>query len=170
MSFKSFDLSSKIKESEDELGIKLNQQGIIKINPSMIANWEYRDRNETELGDIQHLSNSIKVNGQAQPIIVTHITNDFKAKNENGNEKYVVIAGYRRWLACKNLNIDVECLIKDISISEAIGILLAENEKENVSDYSKGGLYHKERAQNNFLFFMAKYLPISVSYGHSPLP
>ena len=141
MNYKSFDLSSKIKESENELGLKINNNGIIKIRPSLIANWEYRDRRESEIGNIEHLSNSIRVNGQAQPIIITKISDTFKPKEQKNNEKYIVIAGYRRWLACKSMDIDIECIEKNISINEAIGILLAENEKENVSDYSKGILY-----------------------------
>jgi len=142
MSFKNFNLSEKIAESENELGVKINTSDISSLDPLEITNWEYRDRNDNELGDISHLANSISTNGQAQPIIVTLINDVFKAK-ESTDAKYVVIAGYRRWLACKSINLHVESIVKKLSFQEAIGYLLAENQKQDVSDSSKGQLYSK---------------------------
>ena len=41
------------------------------IDTNKIDNWEYRDRKEFELGNIEELAYSIKNNGQAQPIVIT---------------------------------------------------------------------------------------------------
>ena len=142
--FKSFDLSSKIIESEKELGIKLSSNdNIIRIDPSDISNWEYRDRSNFELGNIEELSESIRNNGQAQPIVIVKKNNIFKPDLYDSDSQYIVIAGYRRWKACKLLNIEIECILKDYTFEQAIGILISENEKEDVSDYSKGILYSK---------------------------
>lgn len=110
------------------------------VETNQIDNWEYRDRKEFEIGNIEELAYSIKNNGQAQPIIITNQNDVFKAKS-NKEAKYVVIAGYRRWLACKSINIKVEAIIKEFSFNDAIACVVDENRKESVSDYSKGIFY-----------------------------
>ncbi|WP_116964200.1 ParB/RepB/Spo0J family partition protein [Fastidiosibacter lacustris] len=110
------------------------------IETSQIDNWEYRDRKEFELGNIEELAYSIKNNGQAQPIVITNQNDVFKAQS-NKEAKYVVIAGYRRWLACKSINIKVEAIVKEFSFRDAIACVVDENRKESVSDYSKGIFY-----------------------------
>lgn len=110
------------------------------IDTNKIDNWEYRDRKEFELGNIEELAYSIKNNGQAQPIVITSQNDVFKAQS-NKEAKYVVIAGYRRWLACKSINIKVEAVIKEFSFNDAIACVVDENRKESVSDYSKGIFY-----------------------------
>ena len=133
------DSQSLIKSSMSSLGISSN---ILSINPNKIDNWIYRDRSEFELGNIEELANSIKLKGQAQPIIIASTNKEwFKPKN-NTEAKYVVIAGYRRWLACKKHNLNIDAIVKDISFEDAIALLDAENEKESVSDFSKGMFYY----------------------------
>lgn len=129
----STDLESKMIEVRKEMGITSN---IVKVSPNKIANWEYRDRREFEVGNIDDLSSSIKKNGQAQPIVITQSNSVFKSASDE--KPYVVIAGYRRWLACQSLGIDVECVIKDIDFESAVSLVIDENRKEDVSDYSKG--------------------------------
>lgn len=129
----STDLESKMIEVRKEMGITSN---IVKVSPNKIANWEYRDRREFEVGNIDDLSSSIKKNGQAQPIVITQSNSVFKSVSDQ--KPYVVIAGYRRWLACQSLGIDVECVIKDIDFESAVSLVIDENRKEDVSDYSKG--------------------------------
>jgi|TARA_R110002167_G_scaffold184717_1_gene385175 ParB family chromosome partitioning protein len=144
MSFKNFNLSEKIAQSEHELGVSINKDEILSVSPDSIDNWEYRDRSENELGSIEDLIDSIKTNGQVQPIIITEASDIFKPKNKSlADVKYVVIAGYRRWLACKKACIDVKCVVRKVTLPEAVGILLSENEKVDVSDASKGFLYSK---------------------------
>ena len=113
----------------------LNQ--ILKISPLVIDAWEYRDRQEFELGNIDDLAESIMLKGQAQPIVVVKVSDIFLPKSNNQAE-YVVIAGYRRWLACKLAGINIEVIIKELSFDSAVACLIAENEKQSVSEYSKG--------------------------------
>jgi ParB family chromosome partitioning protein len=128
---------------------------VIKINPNDIGNWEFRDRQEFELGDIEALSESILSKGQAQPIIIVE-SNDLFKDPEGSIVKYIVIAGYRRWIACKSKNILVEAIVRKLNFEQAIACLVSENEKEKVSDYSKGMFYYsllkKEKVTKKALY------------------
>jgi len=122
--------------------IKFIGERVEKIEPDEIANWEYRDRRDFELGNIDDLADSIELKGQAQPIILVKASDSFKSSKIN-NCRYIVIAGYRRWLACKSRNIMVDSIIRNMTFEQAIACLVSENEKEMVSDYSKGMFYYK---------------------------
>lgn len=139
-SFK-LDIDQRLKEASKGVDFDYkNESNIIKINPEDISNWEYRDRKEFELGDIDQLANSIKTNTQAQPIVVVKRSDEFKSDG-NTTTPYIVIAGYRRWLACKKIKINVEAIIRELTFSQAVSCLMSENEKETISDYSKGIFY-----------------------------
>lgn len=137
-----FYLSEQILERfqimENELG---TSEHVVKLNCNILDTWEFRDRKPFELGNIEQLASSIKHGGQCQPIIVVKASNSFKPKDD-ASAQYVVIAGYRRWMACKKYNMEVQAIIKNMTFEQAITVLVAENEKENVSDYSKGMFYH----------------------------
>ena len=64
------------------------------------------------------------------------------SKQKNSNTKYVVIAGYRRWLACKLIKQDIQVTVKKLSFEDAIACVVDENRKQDVSDYSKGMFYY----------------------------
>lgn len=137
------------------VGQKEASEKVIKINPEDIGNWEFRDRQDFELGDIEGLSDSIESKGQAQPIIVVKSDDVFKT-TDNVDKKYIVIAGYRRWLACKLKNIKVDAIVRNLTFEQAVACLVSENEKEKVSDYSKGMFYYnllnKERVTKKKLY------------------
>ena len=130
------DLHKKIEKANEEINL-LSDEKIIKVDPEEISNWELRDRQAFEVGDIDALAASIKRSGQAQPIILVKSGEVFKSK-DNSKTKYIVVAGYRRWLACMKHDIRVEAVVREMTLEQAIGCLVAENEKEPVSDYSKG--------------------------------
>lgn len=130
-------ITDRMKKYELEEGIIGK---IIEINPDLIDTWIHRDRKDFEVGDIDELSRSIILKGQAQPIIVVKRSSEFEPKN-NHEAKYVVIAGYRRWLACKKINKKIQAVVSDMTFEQAVLCLVAENEKENVSEYSKGMFY-----------------------------
>lgn len=134
---------SRMEETKEKLSSiteqKTNFEKVVKIDPNEIANWEYRDRQNFELGDLEALAESIEQTGQAQPIILVLTNSIFKSEEQS--TKYIVIAGYRRWLACKNRNIPVDAIIREMNFEQAVACLVSENEKEKVSDYSKGMFY-----------------------------
>ena len=149
-----------VSDAKDSLGLVEN---IIKLDCSKIDNWVYRDRTNHELGDIEALANSIVVKGQAQPIVIARASEIFVPKN-NKDAQYVIIAGYRRWLACQKAKIQINTIIKDCTFIEAVKILDAENEKESVSEYSKGIFYSKLINDKKVNFAKLKY-ELNISSG-----
>lgn len=89
---------SKMEQTQSDLDVIAKNNAIVekvlKVDPNDIGNWEYRDRQDFELGDISALSESIETKGQAQPIIIVEASDLFRS-SDNSLAKYVVIAGYR---------------------------------------------------------------------------
>jgi len=111
---------------------------IIEIPTSKCRPWKFADRNEFEMGNIEELSNSIKSNGQQEPILVRPIP-----QNEEGLD-YEVIFGHRRWLACKLCNKKVIAIAKVISDKDAAVAQKEENQnREDLSPYAKSKSYQK---------------------------
>ena len=73
--------------------------------------------------------------------MVVRPSTSFKPKDDP-SARYVVIAGYRRWMACKKYKMDVLAVVRTLTFEQAITVLASENEKETVSEYSKGMFYH----------------------------
>ncbi|RUR13074.1 ParB/RepB/Spo0J family partition protein [Legionella sp. km772] len=128
----------RFKAAENELGYS---EHIVNLDCSKIDTWEFRDRKSFELGNIDDLAASIKHGGQCQPIVVVRPSASFKPKDDP-SAQYVVIAGYRRWMACKKYKMDVLAVVRTLTFEQAITVLASENEKESVSEYSKGMFYH----------------------------
>ena len=146
--------------ANNDLGIK---NSIVSLDPKDLDTWILRDRAEFELGDLDALATSIKNKGQAQPIIVVKKNDTFQPKS-NSECRYIVIAGYRRWRACLNHNLKIDTIIKDLTFDQAVECLEAENEKENVSEYSKGLFYSKLKDDYGYtLDKLSKQLGIAVS-------
>ncbi|WP_425363212.1 ParB/RepB/Spo0J family partition protein [Candidatus Tisiphia endosymbiont of Hybos culiciformis] len=82
-------------------------------------------RKKFEYDKIKELADSISNNGLLQPIIVSSISDG----------KYRIIAGERRWRACKLAKItDIPAIIKDLGDKEIIEIALIENiQREELS-------------------------------------
>ncbi|WP_342267335.1 ParB/RepB/Spo0J family partition protein [Candidatus Tisiphia endosymbiont of Empis tessellata] len=89
-------------------------------------------RKKFEYDKIKELADSISNNGLLQPIIV----------NSTSNGKYKIIAGERRWRACKIAKLsDIPAIVKDIGDKEIIEIALIENiqrEELSVIEESEG--------------------------------
>jgi ParB family chromosome partitioning protein len=153
------EIATKMEKAKFDIDMLSNKneatEKVEKIEPEKIGNWEFRDRQEFELGDITALSESIILKGQAQPIVLVEANEIFKS-SDNLSCQYIVIAGYRRWLACKLKNIKVDAIIRNLNFEQAIDCLMSENEKETVSDYSKGIFYFnllkKERVTKKSLY------------------
>lgn len=109
-----------------------SDETIKEIEPGDCINWQYADRQEFEMGDLQELAMNIAENGQVQPIVV-----------RKKNDKYEVIAGERRWRACSLINKKVKVVIKKLTDEEAFLLQAAENMKQDLSCYSKSISYQK---------------------------
>ena len=67
--------------------------------------------------ELEELANSIKKNGLLQPILVRRV-----------GDKYQIIAGERRWQACKSLGMEkVSIRVRDVDDDETIILALVEN-------------------------------------------
>ncbi|MFY9589293.1 ParB/RepB/Spo0J family partition protein [Rickettsia endosymbiont of Halotydeus destructor] len=95
-----------IPGAKDEIIQNIN---IDKIKPN-----ENQPRKNFEYDKIKELADSIANNGLLQPIIINH--------------DYKIIAGERRWRACKLAKIiDIPVIIKDLDAGESMEIALVEN-------------------------------------------
>jgi len=104
----------------------------IEIHPDYILRWEGGNRQDFELGNIEHLAESIKNEGQLSPVLVI-------PSIEKGDH-FELIAGWRRTLACKHLNQNV--VAKVFTSRDSLGLLwmqISENEeRKGLSCRTKG--------------------------------
>ena len=95
-----------------------NDNNIEEIDINSIYPNEEQARKEFNESEINELANSIKRYGLLSPIIVTK-------KEEN---HYMIIAGERRWRACKSLNLDkIKCQVINNEEEDLDFISLIEN-------------------------------------------
>lgn len=127
-------------------GIEFAEQELIYVNPEECEPWKYANRQESELGDIEGLIESIKSNKQLQPALVRN------HPNPHGKIKYEVIFGRRRHIACMRLGVPFLVIRKDIpNVQDAIASQDAENKLRNdVSNYSNAMLYKQLLLDNIF--------------------
>lgn len=113
---------------------KVSADKIISVHPDAIKNWSFHDRPQTELGDIDALSEEFRTIGQQQPCIVRPAT--------ELPYQYELIAGERRWRAAKKAKIHLSVIVKSLSDNEAALCQAAENSnRQDLSSYAKGMNY-----------------------------
>lgn len=94
---------------------------VLELDPDeIVAIKDTHDR--VDYGDVDGLAESIKQEGQIQPIIIT------RKSNGSGGYHNIVVAGRRRRQACKKLGIKVKCIVVDpTDKAHLLDIQLAEN-------------------------------------------
>lgn len=99
----------------------------------IIAN-ENQPRTHFELEKIQELSESIKQNGLLQPIVVRPY-----------GEGYQIVAGERRYRACKLADIgEVPCIVQELNEEETATAAIVENiQRENLSPIEEALAYQQ---------------------------
>lgn len=103
----------------DVLENENNLDNIKKINIDLIIPNESQPRKNFDKDKILQLAQSIKEHGIIQPLLLN------KSKDEN---KYIIVAGERRWRAAKAANVkEVPAIIMDLSNKEILEISLIEN-------------------------------------------
>lgn len=107
-------------------------QRIVEIDTDIICPNPNQPRKIFEQDKIDELTESIKKYGVIQPIIVR--------KDE---DIYTIIAGERRWRACKNANIkSIPCIVRDIENKNASEIALIENiQREDLNPIDEANAY-----------------------------
>lgn len=95
-----------------------NTDKILHINVNDIVKSNENPRYKFNKNEIIQLANSIKEHGVLQPIIV----------KPYDNNKYMIIAGERRWRATKEVGITtIPSIIKDIDEKKALELAIIEN-------------------------------------------
>lgn len=111
-----------------------NKINIISLNVKKIIRWEYKDRPENEMGDINELAETFKTVGQQQPCIVR--------PSHNKDGEYELIVGERRWRAAEAAGVKLKVIIQDLNDKTAVLIQAVENEKRaDISEFAKGMSY-----------------------------
>lgn len=130
----------KAKLPEESVSVKNRTDlAIIQVSPSKCRPWQYADRGQSEMGDIEELASSIRTNGQQEPALLRKLSNF----SEDGVE-YEVIFGHRRWLACKLCDTPLMAMVKDIDDKNAAVAQKEENEnRQTLSDYARAFNYRK---------------------------
>ncbi len=114
---------------------ELEQEDIKKIediDTNLICPNPNQPRKIFEKDKLHELTESIKKYGVIQPIIV----------KKEGN-LYTIIAGERRWRACKNANLkSIPCIVRDIENKNASEIALIENlQREDLNPIDEANAY-----------------------------
>jgi len=111
---------------------KEDSQRIEEIDTSLICPNPNQPRKIFEQEKLEELSESIKKYGVIQPIIV-----------RRDGDIYTIIAGERRWRACKNADIkSIPCIVRDIENKNASEIALIENiQREDLNPIDEANAY-----------------------------
>lgn len=134
--------SALLKQKDDVYD--LSTEKILEVSPTIIKNWQYNDRPEFELGDIESLADEFKSIGQLQPCIVRPLS-------DSSEFQYELIVGERRWRAALLAMMNLKIVIKPLTTQEAALLQISENaSREDISDYAKGVNYYKLIQDNVF--------------------
>ncbi len=110
------------------------------LNISDIKPSPYQPRSYFDDNTIKELACSIKEQGLLMPILVK------KDKNSTNNKKFIIIAGERRWRACKSLKMKTinAIVIKNTSEkSDALAAIIENVQRENLSVLEEAIAYDK---------------------------
>ena len=113
-----------------------NGDGRIMIDINKIEPNRNQPRKQFDEEGIEELSDSIKQYGLIQPIVV-----------QKKDDFYEIIAGERRWRACKQANLkEVPVIIKEYDEKDVLKISLIENlQRENLNPIEEAQAYQKLR-------------------------
>ena len=122
-------LSALLGESKNELNtVKTKNAKLLElIDINRIVAGVYQPRKSFDKAEIAELAESIKENGLIQPIILRKIDNE--------EEKYEIIAGERRFRACKSIGrLKIPSIVKKVNNHEALEMAIIENvQREDLS-------------------------------------
>ena len=123
---------TKSNYEKNEIGLALNISDI-KAN-------QYQPRSYFDNKSIKELADSIKEQGLLMPILVK------KDKNSTNNKKFIIIAGERRWRACKSLKMKTinAIVLKNTSEkSDALAAIIENVQREDLSVLEEAIAYDK---------------------------
>lgn len=112
-----------------------HNEKVSEISITDISENKYQPRRNFNEEKLKELSLSIKEHGVIQPIII----------RPAGQGKYELVAGERRWRACKMLGLDkIPAVVKDFTDKETSEIALIENiQREDLNAIEESMAYRK---------------------------
>jgi len=106
------------------------------IDTDLIDPWEFADRPDDEFGDLESLTDNIRIHGQETPILVR--------PNKKAKGRYELIYGRRRWTVCKDLGIKVKAFVRNYDDRQAYAAMYRENsERKDISSWARAVSYRK---------------------------
>lgn len=145
---------------------KPRTDSLIEISPAACKPWDFYDRHESELGNIEELANSIQKAGQQEPILVRPIKNTHLSADPS--IKYEIIFGNRRWRACKLIGKNLLAIVRVLDDQEAALSQKEENEnRQNISDYSRS--IHYRRLIDSGVFTNENQLSVKLNIPRNSL-
>lgn len=133
--------------SENETGVAsvptdASHSELQSLSIDLIQPGQYQPRRDIQPESLDELAASIKAQGLMQPIIVRPL-NGF-------DDRYEIIAGERRWRACRLLDMaHIPALVRDVDDESAIALALIENiQREDLNPMEEAIALH--RLQHEF--------------------
>lgn len=112
--------------------------GFSLIHPAFIEPWELHDRPESEMGDLDELTESIRSFGQEIAGLVRPHPDPAKSN------MYQLIYGRRRWTVCRDLGIQFKCRIEQMDDqTAAVKMVLENGGRTDLSNWAKCQSYMK---------------------------
>ena len=128
------------EKKEVSEGIYEKNEGGVALNISDIKPNHQQPRSYFDDNSIKELAESIKEQGLLMPILVK------KDINNTNNKKFIIIAGERRWRACKSLKMKTinAIVIENTSEkSDALAAIIENVQRENLSVLEEAIAYDK---------------------------
>ncbi len=124
----------------------LSDSDLLKEIPiGNIQRGRYQPRKYLDQDSLKELAASIKKQGLMQPIIVRPIGGGA------GKEHYEIIAGERRWRACKSIGMGaISAIVRDVTDEAAIAMAIIENlQREDLNPIEEAEALHRLQSEFN---------------------
>lgn len=109
--------------------------GLMQLPVEYLSRGQYQPRKDFSPESLQELADSIRAQGIIQPIVV----------RRNGEKRYEIIAGERRWRAAQLAGLqNVPVVVKNFSDEAALAVALIENiQREDLSPIEEANALHR---------------------------
>lgn len=116
--------------------------GVLQLNVDFIKPCPFQPRKHFAESELAELAESIKQNGVLQPIITRQL----------GQDEYEIIAGERRWRACKIAGLRfIPVVLREASDKEVLHYAIIENiQRENLTPLEESESYEQLRKEFNY--------------------
>ena len=109
--------TTKVEATKSTEKHESDSAGISEIDINLIDNNTSQPRKNFNLEEMHELEQSISVNGVLQPILLNRV-----------GSRYMIVAGERRWRACKNIGMKkIPAIVRNYSTKQVAEIALIEN-------------------------------------------